>query len=229
MEVLPMAEIWVVEDEKNIRELIRRYLEKEGFTVRLFNSSEAIETALVNHIPDMFILDIMLPGDDGLTLCRKIRESHNTPIIFVSARGEEFDRVLGLELGADDYLAKPFSPRELVLRVKTIFRRLQSSEDIDKGLNLKNVTISPEQRKVSIDGEEVFFTEKEYELFSLLASHPGRPFSRQHLLEKVWGFDYEGEDRAVDNTVKRIRKKIRDKEALPELSTVWGFGYKLDV
>lgn len=227
--MLPLAEIWVVEDEKNIRELIRRYLEKEGYSVRLFNSSEAIETALVNHIPDMFILDIMLPGDDGLALCRKIRENNHTPIIFVSARGEEFDRVLGLELGADDYLAKPFSPRELVLRVKTIFRRLQSPEDINKGLKLKNVTINPEQRKVTIDGEDVIFTEKEYVLFNLLASHPGRPFSRQYLLEKVWGFDYEGEERAVDNTVKRIRKKIRDKKALPELSTVWGFGYKLDV
>lgn len=113
-----MAVIWVVDDEENIRELIRRYLEKEGYTIRTFASAEAVESALVNSTPDMFVLDIMLPGSDGLDLCRRIRLSYSQPIIFVSARGEEFDRVLGLELGADDYLAKPFSPRELVVRVK---------------------------------------------------------------------------------------------------------------
>jgi len=224
-----MTDIWVVDDEENIRNLIKRYLEKEDFNVRTFASAEAVESALIGSTPDMFILDIMLPGSDGLSLCRRIRENYDLPIIFVSARGEEFDRVLGLELGADDYLAKPFSPRELVIRVKTIFRRLQPIEDAANTLTLKNISIYPKQRKVIINGGDVSFTSKEFDLFLLLASSPGRPYSREMLLEIIWGYDYEGEERAVDDTVKRIRKKIREKGALPELSTVWGYGYRLDV
>jgi len=224
-----MTTIWVVDDEENIRNLIRRYLEKEGFKIRTFKSSEAAENALISDIPDMFILDIMLPGSDGLSLCRKIRETYELPIIFVSARGEEFDRVLGLELGADDYLAKPFSPRELVIRVKAIFRRLQPAESVTRPLTLKNMVIYPEKRKILINGIEVPFSTKEYDLIYFLASSPGQPFSREKLLEKIWSYDYDGEERAVDDTVKRIRKKIRGKEALPEISTVWGYGYRLDV
>ncbi len=224
-----MAVIWVVDDEENIRDLIRRYLEKEDFTVRTFSSAEELENALLNSNPDMFILDIMLPGSDGLALCRTIREKYDQPIIFVSARGEEFDRVLGLELGGDDYLAKPFSPRELIVRVKTIFRRLQPAEQSTKELTHKNMVIYPDKRKVVIDSKEVNLTGKEFELLYFLAASPNCPFSREKLLEEIWGFDYEGENRAVDDTVKRIRKKIREKGALPELSTVWGYGYKLDV
>jgi DNA-binding response OmpR family regulator len=224
-----MTTIWVVDDEENICNLIRRYLEKEGFKIRTFKSSEAAENALISDTPDMFILDIMLPGSDGLSLCRKIRETYELPIIFVSARGEEFDRVLGLELGADDYLAKPFSPRELVIRVKAIFRRLQPTESVTRPLTLKNMVIYPEQRKILINGIEVPFSTKEYDLIYFLSSSPGQPFSREKLLEKIWGYDYDGEERAVDDTVKRIRKKLREKEALPELSTVWGYGYRLDV
>ncbi len=224
-----MAVIWVVDDEENIRDLIRRYLEKEDFTVRTFSSAEELENALLNSNPDMFILDIMLPGSDGLALCRTIREKYDQPIIFVSARGEEFDRVLGLELGGDDYLAKPFSPRELIVRVKTIFRRLQPAEQSTKELTHKNMVIYPDKRKVVIDSKEVNLTGKEFELLYFLAASPNCPFSREKLLEEIWGFDYEGENRAVDDTVKRIRKKIREKGALPELSTVWGYGYKLYV
>lgn len=224
-----MSVIWVVDDEENIRDLARRYLEREDYTVRTFKAAEELENALVNSTPDMFILDIMLPGADGLTLCRKIREEFNLPVIFVSARGEEFDRVLGLELGADDYLSKPFSPRELVLRVNTVFRRLQPVENTAKQLVLNNITVYTDQRKVTVNGEDVSFTSKEFELFYFLSASPNRPFSRQQLLENIWGFNYEGEERAVDDTVKRIRKKIRTKGALPELATVWGYGYKLSV
>jgi DNA-binding response OmpR family regulator len=224
-----MTDIWVVDDEENIRNLIKRYLEKEDYNVRTFASAEAVESALIGSTPDMFILDIMLPGSDGLSLCRRIRENYDLPIIFVSARGEEFDRVLGLELGADDYLAKPFSPRELVIRVKTIFRRLRPIEEAANTLALKNISIYPKQRKVIINGEDVSFSSKEFDLFLLLASSPGRPYSREMLLEIIWGYNYEGEERAVDDTVKRIRKKLREKGALPELSTVWGYGYRLDV
>ncbi|MFO7952687.1 MAG: response regulator transcription factor [Bacillota bacterium] len=224
-----MAAIWVVDDEENIRELIRRYLEKEGYTVRTFSSAEEMENALLTSTPDMFILDIMLPGSDGLALCRMIRDQYDQPIIFVSARGEEFDRVLGLELGGDDYLAKPFSPRELIVRVKTVFRRLQPTTQNSQEVTLKNIIIYPEKRKVVIDKMEVPLTGKEFDLLYLLAVSPNFPFSREKLLEKIWGFDYEGDNRAVDDTVKRIRKKIREKGALPELSTVWGYGYKLNV
>jgi len=226
-----MSVIWVLDDEENIRNLIKRYLEKEGYRVRTFNSAEELTSALVSSKPDMFILDIMLPGEDGLSLCRTIREGWDLPIIFVSARGEEFDRVLGLELGGDDYLAKPFSPRELIIRVKNIFRRLQPADsDTEKQeLIYDNLTISPEKRTVTVSNKEVNFTGKEFDLLYILAGSPNRPFSREALLEKVWGHDYEGEERAVDDTVKRIRRKIREKGAQPKLSTVWGYGYKFDV
>ncbi len=224
-----MAVIWVVDDEENIRDLIRRYLEKEDYTVRTFASADELKNALVSSLPDMFILDIMLPGTDGLALCRTIRENYDLPIIFVSARGEEFDRVLGLELGGDDYLSKPFSPRELLIRVKNIFRRLQAAGNPDKKIIHDNITINSEKRTVTVNNEEINLTGKEFDLFLLLAGSPNRPFSRQFLLEKIWGFDYEGEERAVDDTVKRIRKKIREKGAQPELATVWGYGYKLNV
>jgi len=223
--------IWVLDDEENIRNLIRRYLEKEGYRVRTFAAAEELNNALVSSKPDMFILDIMLPGEDGLTLCRSIRESCDLPIIFVSARGEEFDRVLGLEMGSDDYLAKPFSPRELIIRVKNIFRRLQPAESgaKKKELSYENLTISPEKRIVTVNDEEVNFTGKEFDLLFVLASSPNRPFSREMLLEKIWGLDYEGEERAIDDTIKRIRKKIREKGARPRLTTIWGHGYKFDV
>ncbi len=226
-----MSVVWVLDDENNIRNLIRRYLEKEGFQVRTFTAAEELRNALVNSNPDMFILDIMLPGEDGLSLCREIRESSDLPIIFVSARGEEFDRVLGLELGGDDYLAKPFSPRELIIRVNNIFRRLQQPEEnpVAENLVYQNLIISPEKRTVTINGEEVNLTGKEFDLLFWLARSPNRPFSREVLLEKIWGRDYEREERAVDDTVKRIRKKIREKGAHPRLATVWGYGYKFDV
>ena len=224
-----MPVIWVLDDEENIRELIRRYLEKEGYSVRTFFAAEDLENALINSAPDMFILDIMLPGTDGLTLCRSLREHYEQPVIFVSARGEEFDRVLGLELGADDYLAKPFSPRELVVRVKNIFRRMQPSDASMKQLILGNLILYPEQRKIVINGEDTAFTAREFDLLATLAGEAGRSFSREMLLEKIWGYDYEGDVRAVDDTVKRIRKKLREKGAQTELTTVRGYGYRIDV
>lgn len=225
-----MLSVWVVDDEQNIRDLIKRYLETEGYSVRTFASAEAVNSALITDKPDMIILDIMLPGSDGLALCRQIRAKSGLPIIFVSARGEEFDRVLGLELGADDYLGKPFSPRELIVRVNTIFRRLNKSvSHEDESYTLGNININPVLRKITINENEVILTKKELALFMQLASQPNRPFSREQLLESIWGYDYDGEDRAVDDTVKRIRKKMREKGARPELATVWGYGYKLNV
>ena len=224
-----MQTIWVVDDEINIRELIRRYLEKDGFSVRTFATAEELSSALVSSTPDMFILDIMLPGADGLTLCREIRDNYDLPVIFVSARGEEFDRVLGLELGADDYLAKPFSPRELVVRVKNIFRRAQPADPANKQINLGNLSVFASQRKVTVNGDEINLTAKEFDLLALLAAEPGRSFSRALLLENIWGYDYEGDESAIDSTIKRVRKKLREKGTLPEITTVRGYGYRLDV
>jgi DNA-binding response OmpR family regulator len=224
-----MQTIWVVDDENNIRDLIRRYLEKEGFSVRTFATAEELKSALISSTPDMFILDIMLPGADGLTLCREIRNNYELPVIFVSARGEEFDRVLGLELGADDYLAKPFSPRELVVRVKNIFKRAQSADLAIKQINLDNLSVFTEQRKVTVNGEETSLTVKEFDLLAMLAAEPGRSFSRALLLEKIWGYNYEGDESAIDSTIKRVRKKLREKGSRPEISTVRGYGYRLDV
>jgi DNA-binding response OmpR family regulator len=224
-----MKTIWVVDDENNIRDLIRRYLEKEGFSVRTFATAEALSSALVSSTPDMFILDIMLPGTDGLSLCREIRANYDLPVIFVSARGEEFDRVLGLELGADDYLAKPFSPRELVVRVKNIFRRAQLSDSSSKQINLDNLSLFTGQRRTTVNGAEVNLTVKEFDLLAMLAFEPGRSFSRELLLERIWGYDYEGDESAIDNTVKRVRKKLREKGSRPEIITVRGYGYRLDV
>lgn len=224
-----MQTIWVVDDEKNIRELIRRYLEKDGFSVRTFTTAEELSSALISSTPDMFILDIMLPGADGLTLCREIRDNYDLPVIFVSARGEEFDRVLGLELGADDYLAKPFSPRELVVRVKNIFRRAQPADPTNRQINLDNLSVFAGQRKVTVNGDEINLTAKEFDLLALLAAEPGRSFSRALLLENIWGYDYEGDESAVDSTVKRVRKKLREKGTRPEITTVRGYGYRFDV
>ena len=226
---LEMALVWIVDDEEYILTLIKRYLEKDGHQVRTYSSSEALKAALLNSVPDLFILDIMLPGTDGLALCREIKEQFEIPIIFVSARGDEFDRVLGLELGAEDYLTKPFSPRELVIRVRNLLNRKNPDEEKDRPILFKNLALLPRQRKVTVNDQEVKLTTREFNLLLHLAGSPGRSFSRQQILEAVWGFDYDGEERVVDDTVKRIRKKMNAKEAHPVISTVWGYGYRFDV
>jgi len=223
--------IWIVDDEKDIRNLIKRYLDNEGYETRTFASAESIHSALINATPDMLILDIMLPGDDGLSLCRKIREQHNMPIIFISARGDEFDRILGMELGADDYLAKPFSPREMVVRVNAIFRRLGKPLDTDNSnyISLGNITVDLRKRRITLNNDEVILSNREFELFLLLAKNPNCPLSRNQLIESIWGYDFAGDERVVDDTIKRIRKKLGRKGSPPELETVWGYGYKLNV
>lgn len=222
-----MKSIFIVDDEENIRELIRKYLEREGYQVTTFSNAQQVMERLRHDYPDMFILDVMMPGMDGLELCKTIRERGQTPIIFVSAKDEEVDKILGLELGGDDYLAKPFSPRELVARVKTVFRRQTS---VEKGplISVNDLTINPGERRVLVQGQEVELTNKEYQLLSLLAGHLNRAFSREELLDKIWGFDYVGDIRAVDDLVKRVRRKLREKRSQVEITTVWGYGYKIN-
>lgn len=223
-----MRTIFVIDDEENIRYIISEYLLREGFHVETFASVEDALERLQSGFPDMFILDIMLPGKDGLEFCRDIRSRSGVPVIFISARGEEIDRILGLELGGDDYLTKPFSPRELVARVRSIFRRASIPIIPEEVLTNGNLTINPNDRRITVGDREVMLTPKEYELLLLLVQQPQRTFNRQELLDRVWGCDYVGGTRAVDDLVKRLRKKLRDSGSDKNVKTIWGYGYRFE-
>ncbi|NPV92866.1 MAG: response regulator transcription factor [Firmicutes bacterium] len=225
---MSLRSIFVVDDEANIRSLISQYLRQEGFSVETFESVEEMAERLNSGFPDMFILDIMLPGKDGLDFCQDLRRRSGVPVIFISARGEEMDRVLGLELGGDDYLSKPFSPRELVARVRSVFRRGSGPQQSGDVLEAGNLKVFPADHRVLIDGQTVMLTPKEYELLLMMVQHPHRTFNRQELLDRVWGYDYVGDFRAVDELVKRLRKKLREKGAVKNIGTVWGYGYRLE-
>lgn len=217
--------IGVVEDDPNIQNIVSAYLKKDGFIVTVVGSAEdALELWTVNP-PDMWILDIMLPGMDGYDFCKKIRNESEVPIIIISAKDDEIDKILGLELGGDDYLTKPFSPRELIARVKRLFKRTNVEKRIDETdiLKVSELLIYKTERRVYWTGEEQEMTTKEFDMLLLFAENPNRAFSREELLVTIWGDDYFGSDRAVDDLVKRIRKKIVD---IP-LDTVWGYGYRL--
>lgn len=222
-----MPTIFLVEDDGHTRRLVREYLVREGFKVEAFASLEEMAARLKEGYPDLFVLDIMLPGEDGLTFCRRLRASSPVPVIFISARGDELDRVLGLELGGDDYLSKPFSPRELVARVKAILRR--SPRPSPQELRLNNLCLIPSRRQATVDGKELELTPKEFELLLALAANPRAAFSRDQLLDRIWGYDYAGDIRAVDDLVKRVRKKLREIGARVEIVTVWGYGYRLKI
>ncbi|SHH64333.1 MULTISPECIES: response regulator transcription factor [Virgibacillus] len=219
--------IGIVEDDPNIRNIVAAYLKKEGFTVTLLESAEAAWELWKTEPPGMWILDIMLPGMDGYEFCKKIRMESEVPIIIISAKDEEIDKILGLELGGDDYLTKPFSPRELVARVKRLFKRsnirLAHTEENDARVTVDELTIDKEERRIFFRDEEYEVTTKEFDMLLILVENVNRAFSREELLIKIWGDNYFGSDRAVDDLVKRIRKKLPD---LP-LETVWGYGYRL--
>lgn len=218
-----------MDDEKNIRELIKKYLDKEGYETTLFDNGKNLISEIRRGKPDLIVLDIMMPEIDGLELCREIRKISDLPIIFVSARDEEFDRILGLELGADDYLSKPFSPRELVVRIKTILRRVdKGNSHHDEKIILKDMIMYMDRRYIEINQQELKLTTKEYELFEMMIKNKNIPFTREQLLEKVWGYDYMGETRIIDDLVKRIRKKLKSLNSELEITTVWGYGYKID-
>lgn len=219
--------IGIVEDDENIQNIVRAYLEKEGYDVKVVSSAEEGWKLWESDQPDMWILDIMLPGMDGYEFCKRIRVESEVPIIIISAKDDEIDKILGLELGGDDYLTKPFSPRELVARVKRLFKRTQAIEMKNQNelerLQVGRLVISLDERLIYWEGKEYEMTTKEYDMLLLLAQNPNRAFSREELLMNIWGNDYFGSDRAVDDLVKRIRKKIPN---IP-LETIWGFGYRL--
>lgn len=225
-----MAHIFLVDDEKEIRDLVSKYLIKDGYQVTTFMNGDNLISEINRLKPDLVILDIMLPGSDGLALCRIIRDKYELPIIFISARGDEVDRILGLELGADDYLAKPFSPRELMVRIKNILRRVNRdhAKVSSSVLDLGNLVIDESRRSVLASGAIINLTGKEWDTFLVMAQNPSMPLTRQQLLEKAWGYDFYGDERIVDDVIKRIRKKLKDAKATVTIETVWGYGYKIE-
>ncbi len=221
--------ILVVDDEANIVELVRLYLKQEGFRVIDAADGAAALELLGKEHPDLLVLDIMLPEIDGWEVCRRVRASSQIPIIMLTARDAEVDRIVGLELGADDYLVKPFSPRELVARVKAVLRRSQSPqpEEAPKLLKAGDLNVDPARRKVTRGKKEINLTTKEFDLLYLLAINQGIVFTRERLLERVWGYDYAGDTRTVDVHLRHLREKLEKDPAQPVyLLTVWGVGYK---
>ncbi|WP_274654716.1 response regulator transcription factor [Paenibacillus humicola] len=223
-----MKHLFVADDEKSIRDILKKYLESDGYKVTLFDNGLAVLAELERLRPDLLVLDIMMPGMDGMELCRQIRRRSEVPIIFVSARGEELDRVLGLELGADDYLTKPFSPRELTVRVRNLFRRLEKAVPEAAPAALRDLELLKDRRIVRKDGQEIRLTTKEYELFVFMADNRGLPFTREQLIQKVWGYDSTGDDRLIDDLVKRLRRKLSEHASSVQITAVWGYGYRLD-
>ncbi len=226
---MSIGRILVVDDDPHIAELISLYLKKEGFeTKEVHNGKDAAEE-FFKYNPHLVMLDIMLPEIDGYQVLREIRKTSKIPVIMLTAKGETFDKVLGLELGADDYMVKPFDPKELVARVKAVLRRFeQKPEEDNKELIFDNIVINISNYSVIYYGETMDFPPKEFELLYFLASHPNQVFTREKLLDKIWGYEYIGDTRTVDVHVKRIREKL-NKEDDWGIKTVWGVGYKFEV
>ena len=222
--------ILVVDDDQNICELLRLYLEKEGFkTKAAFDGQEAVDMAK-SYQPDLILLDIMLPKFDGWQVCRQIRKESDVPIIMLTAKGETFDKILGLELGADDYVTKPFDAKEVIARVKAVLRRAGGAEKNEmQEVNYDKLKINLTNYELVVDGKTVDTPPKELELIYHLASNPNRVYTRDQLLDEVWGFDYYGDSRTVDVHVKRIREKLENISDEWSLKTVWGVGYKFEV
>ena len=219
--------ILIVDDDLHIAELISLYMMKDGYeTEEVYDGKEALKKA-ESFQPDLILLDLMLPGMDGYQVCAEIRKTSRVPIIMLTAKGETFDKVLGLELGADDYIVKPFDPKELVARVKAVLRRYEPREEAaDKNLlKFGGLEINLSNYSVTYEGKALDFPPKEFELLSFLAQHPGRVFTREQLLDRIWGYEYVGDTRTVDVHVKRIREKLNSEDEWGIL-TVWSVGYK---
>ena len=221
--------ILAVEDDRNISDLIRMYLEKEGFEVTAaFDGGTAVEKFREIQ-PDLVLLDIMLPVMDGWAVCQKIREVSRTPIIMLTAKSEVFDKVTGLEMGADDYIVKPFEMKELIARINAVLRRTEIPDDTRKRLVFDKLVIDLDSYELIVDGKKIDTPPKELELLYHLASTPNRVYTRNQLLDEVWGFDYFGDSRTVDVHIKRLREKVENVSDEWELKTVWGVGYKFEL
>ena len=221
--------ILVVEDDSNISELIQMYLVKEGFDVRLAGDGGRALEEFQKSVPDLILLDIMLPVMDGWAVCAKIRETSRVPIIMLTAKSEVLDRIQGLEMGADDYLVKPFEMKELLARINAVLRRTEIPDDTRKRLSFDKLTINLDSYELVVDGKRVDTPPKELELLYHLASTPNRVYTRNQLLDEVWGFDYFGDSRTVDVHIKRLREKLEGVSDRWSVETVWRVGYKFEV
>lgn len=227
---MAVGKILVVDDDPSICEVLRLYLEKDGYSVSIANDGETALKMFTEMPQDIMLIDIMLPKMDGNQLCREIRQISNVPIIMISAKEETFDKVLALELGADDYIIKPFDAKEVIARIKAVLRRTKSKnfEEI-KVIEYDNLSINFTNYELKVQGKPIPTPPKELELIYHLASNPNRVFTRDQLLDEVWGFDYYGDSRTVDVHVKRLREKLEGASTEWELKTVWGVGYKFDL
>ncbi len=223
--------ILVVDDDKNICELLRLYLEKEGYSVVFAHDGKAALEQFRNENPDFILLDIMLPHLNGWQVCSEIRKTSTVPIVMLTAKGETADTITGLELGADDYVTKPFDPKEILARIKAVLRRTSPKKEDEKSniLRFDQLVIDLSGYQLTVAGKEVYTPPKELELLYFLASNPNRVFTRDQLLDGVWSFDYYGDSRTVDVHVKRLREKLEGVSPLWSLKTVWGVGYKFEV
>lgn len=221
--------VLIVEDEANIAELLRLYLEKDGFVISIAPDGGAGVAMAQSFEPDLVLLDIMLPVMDGWAVCREIRKNSNVPIIMLTARGETNDKISGLEMGADDYITKPFEIKELMARVHAVMRRYEPGESQSKKIFFDRLVINMESYELLVDGKKVDTPPKELELLFHLASSPNRVYTRNQLLDEVWGFDYFGDSRTVDVHIKRLREKLENVSDRWALTTVWGVGYKFEL
>lgn len=222
--------IYIADDEVNICNIIKSFLIKEGFDVQTFNDGGSILEAFNVKPADMLIIDIMMPEIDGYSLCSLIRQKSSVPIIIVSAKDTEPDKIAGLTLGCDDYLTKPFSPMEMVARVKSMFRRIEmdkSNSSSSSKISISDITVNTDEMSVEYNGKNIGLTGMEYSLFCYLVENRNKAVSRNELLDKVWGFENEVETRATDDMIKRIRKKLSDSGSSLKIETVWGFGFKI--
>lgn len=222
--------IYIADDEIKIQELIGMFLKKEGYEVCTFSDGETLLKAYKDRAADMLVLDVMMPGIDGLTLCSEIRKTNNVPIIFISAKDSESDKIAGLMLGGDDYMTKPFSPVELVLRVKNIFKLIDRDKEIKKNeniINIQDIIIYIDGKYATCKGEKLKLTPMEFNLLLYLSQNSNRGVGRPELLNKLWGFESEVDTRATDDMVKRIRKKLSDANSLLIIETLWGFGFMI--
>jgi len=221
--------ILVIDDDKNICEVIKLYLQKEGFKVSLAYDGEDGLAEFVRETPALVVLDIMMPRKDGWEVLKEIRKTSTVPVIMLTAKGETFDKVLGLELGADDYIVKPFDPKEFIARVKAVTRRASQQEEENSSITFDDLDINISNYTVTYRGEAVEMPPKEIELLFFLASHPNKVFTREQLLQQVWDFEFFGDSRTVDVHIKRLRKKLFEQGETWEIKTVWGVGYKFEV
>jgi DNA-binding response OmpR family regulator len=225
-----MKKILIADDNPSIVNILSDYIKKEQMNVVSVADGEAALKVFDQWKPDMILLDVMMPKMDGFTVCKEIRKTSMVPIIMITARSEDFDKIMGLDIGADDYIVKPFSPKEIIARIHAIFRRVEPKHENRKVINVHSLEIDETSFQVSIGHTNINLTKKEFELLSTLATYPNQVFTRKHLLERCWGFDYIGDDRTVDAHIKRLRAKCDEiKHPGWQIVTIWGVGYKMEV